>query len=237
MARQPRFVLAGQVQHIVQRGNNRELIFKSDRDCRFYLDKLYEKSLEHGLLIHAYVLMPNHTHLLVTPKTDNSISKVLQSLGRCYAQYYNYIYDRTGTLFEGRYRATLVDSETFLLDCYRYIELNPVRANIVKCASNYLWSSHRHNAMNINDHVITPHVKYLSLGKPGISCIDAYRDLFINPLDEKIIAEITEATDKSWVLGSDDFKEEIERLLNRRSSPKPRGGDRKSSNWQSSNVM
>ena len=98
-------------------------------------------------------------------------------------------------------------------------------------------SSHRHNALDINDHIITPHAKYLSLGQPGVSCIEAYRDLFINPLNEKIVDEITEATDKSWVLGSNDFKQEIEKLLNRRSSPKPRGGDRKSSNWQSSNVL
>lgn len=237
MARQKRFVLSGQVQHIVQRGNNRQLIFNSDRDCRFYLNKLHEKSIEHELLIHAYVLMPNHTHLLVTPLTDKSISKVLQSLGRCYAQYYNYIYNRTGTLFDGRYRATLVESETFLLDCYRYIELNPVRANLVKSPCNYLWSSHRHNALGINDSIITPHVKFLSLGQANISCTEAYRDLFLNPLDESIANDITESTNKSWVLGSHEFKQLIEKQLNRRSSPKPRGGDRKSIDWDSSNAI
>ena len=231
MSRQPRFALPGQPQHIVQKGNNGQSIFNSDRDCRFYLDKLFEKSIEHGLSIHAYVLMPNHTHILATPQTEKSISKVLQSLGRCYAQYYNYIHDRTGTLFEGRYRATLVDSDTYLFDCYRYIELNPVRSAMVKCPEDYLWSSHRHNALGIKDYMITPHVKYLSLAQPGSSCIEEYKELFGKTLENHIIDEITDSTNKSWVLGSQCFKKSIEATLNRRSSPKPRGGDRKSINW------
>ena len=231
MARQPRFTLAGQPQHIIQRGNNGQLIFNSDRDCRFYLDKLFEKCTEHELLIHAYVLMPNHTHILATPQTKESISKVLQSLGRCYAQYYNYIYERTGTIFEGRYKATLVDPETYLLDCYRYIELNPVRAGLIKCPSNYLWSSFRHNALGVEDKIITPHAKYLYLSKMFSSCAHEYNNLFMKSLDDNVVSEITEATNKSWVLGSQCYKAFIEETLNRRSSPKPRGGDRKSINW------
>ena len=236
MARQPRFELAGQSQHIVQRGNNQHLIFNSDRDCRFYLDKLFEKSIQHRLLIHAYVLMPNHTHLLVTPLTNKSISKVFQSLGRCYAQYYNHIHKRTGTLFEGRYRASLVETETYLLDCYRYIELNPVRSDIVKHPSNYLWSSYHQNALGTHDKIITPHKKYLSLANDNLTHEEAYKDLFKYELALEKINEITDATNKSWVLGSKEFKKSIELKLNRRTSPKPRGGDRKSTNWNLNRV-
>ena len=231
MARQPRFSLPGQPQHIIQRGNNRQEIFNSDRDYRFYLDKLEEKSIEHQLYIHAYVLMPNHTHILATPCTDKSVTKVLQSLGRCYAQYYNYIHDRTGTLVEGRYRATIVETDTYLLNCYRYIELNPVRAGLAKYPSEYFWSSHRYNALGIVDKAITPHDKYLSLARKSSTCFHEYNKLFESTLDEKTIEEITESTNKSWVLGSKDYKKTIEKVLNRRTSPKPRGGDRKSINW------
>lgn len=231
MARQPRFALPGQPQHIIQKGNNRKVIFNSDRDYRFYLDKLEEKSKEHQLEIHAYVLMPNHTHILATPNAEDSISKVLQSLGRCYAQYYNYIHSRTGTLFEGRYKATLVDSETYLLDCYRYIELNPVRSGIVDDPAEYFWSSHRCNALGLEDGVVTPHKKYQSLGGGRNSCCDEYNKISRYPLDKSIVEEITEATNKSWVLGDNRYKSNIEKILNRRSSPKPRGGDRKSTKW------
>lgn len=231
MARQPRFMLPGHPQHIIQRGINRQAIFRSDRDYRFYLDKLEEKSVEHQLHIHSYVLMPNHTHILATPWTEDSISKVLQSLGRSYAQHYNHIHERSGALFEGRYRSTIVDSATYLFDCYRYIESNPVRAGIVKHPSEYFWSSYRCNALGVGNNLITPHKKYLSLEQAGYPSFRRYNRLFDTPLDDRLIEEITEATNKSWVLGSKDFKDTIEQLLNRRSSPKPRGGDRKSTKW------
>lgn len=231
MARQPRFALPGQPQHIIQKGNNRKIIFNSDRDYRFYLDKLEEKSKEHGLEVHSYVLMPNHTHILATPYSVDSISKVLQSLGRCYAQYYNYIHDRSGTLFEGRYKATLVDSESYLLDCYRYIEQNPVRSGIVEDPADYYWSSQRFNAQGLEDRVVTPHDRYIDLASNRGSCFYEYNRLLKSPLDKNIVNEISEATNKSWVIGSSSYKENIEKILNRRSSPKPRGGDRKSTNW------
>ncbi len=231
MARQPRFSLPGQPQHIIQKGNNKKIIFNTDRDFRFYLDKLAEKCLEHNLAVHSYVLMPNHTHILATPYNENSITRVFQSVGRCYAQYYNYIHNRTGTLFEGRYKATLVDSETYLLDVYRYIELNPVRSNLVSSAVDYEWSSYHFNACGKEDDLVTPHEKYLCLGDDSNSVKEAYSDLFKSTLSREIIHEITEATNKSWVLGSNRFKNLIEMKLNRRSSPKPRGGDRKSRNW------
>ena len=129
MARLPRFVLLGHPQHVIQRGNNRQECFCDTSDYRFYLDKLHAASVKHACEIHAYVLMTSHVHLLVTPRREDAIGKMMQTLGRYYVQYYNYCYKRTGTLWEGRYKATLIDSETYLLTCMRYIELNPVRAN------------------------------------------------------------------------------------------------------------
>src|SRR5262245_16403163 len=129
MARLPRYALAHQPQHVIQRGNDRQAIFCADADYRFFLEKLRASAEKHGCAIHAYVLMTNHVHLLVTPHEANSIGRMIQMLGRYYVQYFNYTYRRTGTLWEGRYRATLIDTEKYLLTCMRYIELNPVRAH------------------------------------------------------------------------------------------------------------
>lgn len=147
MARQPRYVLPGQPQHVIQRGNNRDVIFVAEADYRFYLDKLKDACDRMGCEVHAYVLMTNHVHLLMTPYEENSLGRVMQSLGRRYVQYFNYRYRRTGTLWEGRYRATLIDAESYLLTCYRYIELNPVRAGMVSHPGDYPWSSYRSNAL------------------------------------------------------------------------------------------
>ena len=147
MARLPRFVIPGQPQHVIVRGNNREPIFYADEDYRFYLEKLQEACQKHACDVHAYVLMTNHVHLLLTPQREDSLSKVIQMLGRYYVQYFNYTYKRTGTLWEGRYKATLIDSEVYALVCYRYIELNPVRAEMVGHPAAYPWSSYPYNAL------------------------------------------------------------------------------------------
>lgn len=141
MARLTRYVIPNQPQHIIQRGNNRQIIFASDADYQFFRDEMAEASKKHGLLIHAYVWMTNHIHLLATPLYVHSISKVFQSVGRKYVQYFNFTYKRSGTLWEGRYRATIVDSEMYLLKLMRYIELNPVRACMCEHPSDYPWSS------------------------------------------------------------------------------------------------
>lgn len=143
MARLPRYFLPGQPQHVIQRGNNRNIIFAGENDYRFYLECLADASGKHSCDIHAYVLMTNHVHLLLTPHHKDSIAKTLQSVGRRYVQYFNHVYQRTGTLWEGRYKATLIDSEAYLLTCYRYIELNPVRAGLVSHPREYPWSSYR----------------------------------------------------------------------------------------------
>lgn len=228
MARQRRFAVPGQPQHVIQRGNNREIIFAADQDYLFYLEKLEEACRRFGCQIHAYVLMTNHVHLLLTPDTTTGIGQVMQSLGRHYVQHFNYQYRRTGTLWEGRYKATLIDAETYLLHCYRYIELNPVRAGMVKRPEQYRWSSHGFNALGSTDGLITPHHVYLQLGPEKQHRRNAYRALFRPALEENVDDAIREATNKAWVLGNDRFKAHIESLLDRQAAPRTRGGDRKS---------
>ena len=232
MARLPRFSIPGQSQHVIQRGNNRDAIFVADEDYDFYLEKLKDACQKFQCEIHAYVLMTNHVHLLITPYSENGISKVMQSLGRFYVQYFNYQYRRTGTLWEGRYRATLLDSEQYLLICSRYIELNPVRAGMVLYAGEYPWSSYRCNAMGETNVLITPHLIYKALGCDATECLLRYRALFNNQMADVDIEEIRLATNKAWVLGGDKFKEQIEKLTARQAKPKARGGDRRSKDFK-----
>ena len=228
MARLPRFYLKDQPQHIIQRGNNKEPIFASHQDYEFYLECLTDAAKRHQLKIHAYVLMTNHVHLLASPLEESSIPKTMQSIGRKYVQYFNYHYDRTGTLWEGRYKATLIDSEAYLLTCMRYIELNPVRARIVRQPKNYPWSSYKFNAMGESDRLITPHEMYDALGKSLINRQTAYKGLFKENIAFKMLDEIREATNKAWPLGSDIFKHKIETLTKRRAKPKAKGRPKKS---------
>jgi putative transposase len=231
MARLPRFVIPGQPQHIIVRGINREAIFYKDEDYAFYLEKLENACEKYGCRLHAYVLMTNHVHLLLTPKYENSIGKVIQSVGRHYVQYFNYHYSRTGTLWEGRYKATLIDSQNYLLTCYRYIELNPVRADMVNHPSEYPWSSYHDNALGEVTVKITPHRLYLRLAKTPEDRQKAYRGLFRSRLSEHTLEEIRTSTNKAWVLGSSRFKLQIEKKLDRRTAPLARGGDRKSQKY------
>ena len=234
MPRQPRFVIPGHPQHVIVRGNNREPIFFTDEDYRFYLEKLKQACDKHGCDVHAYVLMTNHVHLLMSPHKEQSISKTIQMLGRYYVQYFNYSYNRTGTLWEGRYKATLIDSENYLLTCYRYIELNPVRAvGMVEHPSEYPWSSYRNNALGQSDPLIVPHQEYEKLGSNKEQRQAAYRSLFKSHISEKTLEEIREATNKAWVLGSSYYKERITAQLKRPVSPSKRGGDRKSVEFKS----
>jgi REP-associated tyrosine transposase len=232
MARLPRFVIPDQPQHVIIRGNNRDPIFFEDVDYQFYLEKLKQACEKHECDLHAYVLMTNHVHLLITPHTEQGLGKVMQMIGRYYVQYFNYSYQRTGTLWEGRYKATLIDSENYLLTCYRYIELNPVRAEMVEHAADYPWSSYRFNALGQEDTLVVPHDEYLKLANTVEERQCAYRALFKNYLNEKTLTAIRESTNKAWVLGSSHFKDKIEQLLNRRISPVTNGGDRKSAAYR-----
>jgi len=177
--------------------------------------------------------MTNHIHLLLTPWREESIGIMMQSVGRRYVQYFNATYRRTGTLWEGRYKATLIDSEDYLFTCYRYIELNPVRANMVSHPGEYLWSSYYANALGRGDKLVKHHESYNALGKVPSERQEAYRRMFSAHMDEKTLEDIRQSTQKGWALGSEHFKSEVERLLQRRSRPLPRGGDRRSMEFKS----
>ncbi|MDP2758984.1 MAG: transposase [Sideroxyarcus sp.] len=236
MARLPRFVIPDQPQHVIVRGNNRSEIFCADADYQFYLEKLQLACDKHGCLVHAYALMTNHVHLLITPQEETSLSKTIQMLGRYYVQYYNYCYQRTGTLWEGRYKATLIDSEAYLLTCMRYIELNPVRAGMVSHPSEYPWSSYRFNALGRPNDLVTPYLEYLRLGKSAEARQAAYRQLFKHHIPESCVADIRDATNKAWVLGNDRFKQRIQKKIERRVEPNLKGGDRKSEQFKINRV-
>ena len=223
MARLPRFFASGVPLHIIQRGNNRQKLFSQITDYQVYLDWLQEAAQWHECAIHAYVLMPNHVHLLVTPSHQESVPKTFQSLGRRYVQYFNATYERTGTLWEGRYRATLIESEAYLLTCYRYIELNPVRAEMVRHPRDYSWSSYHTHAEGKSNSLLTPHNLYQRLGRTSTLRQQAYRALFRQHLSGETIDAIREATNKAWVLGSAKFKDRLAKKLDRRVSPLPRG--------------
>lgn len=229
MARLPRYVIPGQPQHIIQRGNNRQVIFAAEADYQFFRDALVEASIKHGLLIHAYVWMTNHIHLLATPQFDDSISKVFQSVGRRYVQYFNFTYKRSGTLWEGRYRATVVDSEQYLLTLMRYIEMNAVRANMAAHPRDYPWSSYGFNALGEtgkNADWLTPHLEYKRLGRDAVERQRAYRQLFRAAVSNADLTAIRESTHKGWALGSERFKAKIERLTQRRTTSKGVGRPR-----------
>lgn len=230
MARLTRYVVPGQPQHIIQRGNNRQAIFSGEDDYQFFRDAVVEAAGKYGLAIHAYVWMTNHVHILATPEFGHSISKVFQSVGRRYVQYFNSTYHRTGTLWEGRYRATVVDSERYLLTLMRYIELNPVRADMVEHPGDYPWSSYRrnaHGASGANAAWIVPHDEYLRLDHNDVKRQGAYRELFRTAISGKDLREIQACTHKGWALGSERFREQIEALGQRRAASKGVGRPRK----------
>lgn len=216
MARQPRIDLPGIAQHIIQRGNNRQACFFTDHDRRLYLRWLNLAAEKYGGSVHAYVLMANHVHLLATGAEAGALGRMMQSLGRRYVRYVNSRYQRTGTLWEGRYKSGLIDSDRHLLICYRYIELNPVRAGIVNQPGAYRWSSFSLNANGIKDEVITPHATYLSLGNSDAARLSAYRRLFQNVIHNDDIQAIRNHVNQGKVLGSVAFKNRIEATLNRR---------------------
>jgi len=216
MPRPPRYDLPGVPQHVIQRGHNRQPIFFHEDDYRFYLECLQATTALHATAVHAYVLMTNHVHVLMTPHQPNSIAKVMQALGRRYVPYINKTYQRTGTLWEGRYRASLVDADQYLLACYRYIELNPVRAGMVQHPAAYLWSSYRWHACGQHDAVITDHMLYLALGSTMQARQTAYRALCQYRIDEDLLQEIRATLNQCRVLGTERFKDALEAALARR---------------------
>lgn len=216
MPRKPRMYVGGMPCHVIQRGNNREVCFLSENDYQFYLYQLGKACHRFGVNLHAYVLMTNHTHLLMTPKDKWAISRVMQSLGRCYVQYFNKTHGRTGTLWEGRHKSSLVDDDKYLLACYRYIELNPVRAGMVDRPGEYNWSSFRFNAYGELNRWLTPHDVYLALGDSTDVRFERYMSLFDGELDKILVDEIRRAASFSMPLGGSLFQLQIEKALGRK---------------------
>ncbi len=224
MARLPRISPVDVAVHIIQRGNNRQVCFASDEDHGAYTGWLQEYSQKHTVEIHAWVMMTNHVHLLCTPRQPGAISLMMQSLGRRYVRYFNYAYQRSGTLWEGRYKSCLVQDERYLLEVYRYIELNPVRAEMVTDPEEYRWSSHVVNAKGEASSLCTPHPEYLALGETSYERRESYRALFENHVERHdFLKEIRENTNKGLAMGHDRFKDEIETLTGRRVTAKKRG--------------
>lgn len=216
MARLARFMPAGIPAHIIQRGNNRQACFGSDEDLAAYAEwlKIYSKKYE--VDIHAWVFMTNHVHLLCTPKREGAVGRMMQSLGRKYVRYFNHQYQRSGTLWEGRYKSCLVQAERYLIEVYRYIELNPVRANMVADPASYRWSSYQVNALGKNSELCTPHDEYLALGAADSERLERYRALFAHHVDDDLIADIRSNTNKGMAVGHDHFKEQLSKLSGRR---------------------
>ena len=226
MPRKPRICIPDIPQHVIQRGNNRQPCFYAESDYRYYLDTLREAIERNKCELHAYVLMTNHVHLLITPSTEFGLSHVMQDLGRKYVRYINHTYKRTGTLWEGRFKSSLVDSNDYLLTCMRYIELNPVRAGMVDHPGEYYRSSFKTNAANKTDEIISMHPVYKELGKDSEKRCYAYRELFRLQLDDKEIHAIRDALNGQLVYGREGFKEKIERMVIRKTR---RGKDRRPS--------
>jgi putative transposase len=191
--------------HLIQRGNNRQVCFVADEDYRFYLDWLKELAGKTGCRVHAYVLMTNHVHLLLSTDRGEAPGALMKALGQRYVQYFNRTYRRSGTLWEGRYRSCLTQAENYLLACQRYIELNPVRAGMVAHPADYPWSSYRANAQGAEDVLVTPHEIYLALGSTAEQRQATYRDLFRSELEPGLVDQIRQASNGNFALGSARF--------------------------------
>lgn len=223
MARLPRVHLADVPEHIIQRGNNRQVCFAGDEDFAAYAHWLKEYADAFGVHIHAWVFMTNHVHLLCTASDDSGISLMMQSLGRQYVRYFNQRYKRSGTLWEGRFKSCLVQKEHYVMAVYRYIELNPVRAGMVRSPSEYVWSSYAINALGKQSALCQPHPCYLELADSEAERQQAYRDLFKAEVNEALLCDIRSAVKSDMVLGNDRFKQEVADLTGRRQQMGQRG--------------
>ncbi|KAA6186928.1 transposase [Thiohalocapsa marina] len=232
MARLPRFRLPDYPQHVIHRGSDHLAILRDEEDYWVLWGVLHDACDRFACEIHAYVLMPNHFHLLLTPRREDGVGKLMQCAGRQYVHHFNQRYGRSGTLWEGRYRATVLDPDAYLLAACRYIELNPVRAGLVAGPDEYDWSSHAANALGNEDELVQPHAVYRQLGRSAKARRDAYRTGFGTPLSADFIKRLRDATNKAWVLGDAAFCHDIEARLNRRALPRERGGDRRSAAYR-----
>lgn len=226
MPRRPRILLAGLPVHVIQRGNNRSACFFSEADRALFLHWLQELARRFDCALHAFVLMTNHVHLLLTPGSPAAVSLLMKHLGQRHTQYINRCYDRSGALWEGRFRSCVIEEEAYLLRCYRYIELNPVRAGIASHPREYPWSSYRFNAEGAAGRFLVPHLIYSRLGRSDAERQSAYRDLFDDTLGPSLLDEIRQATNANLALGDDHFRRRVERATGTRAGPGIRGRPR-----------
>lgn len=223
MPRRPRLHLPGIPQHIVQRGNNRQPIFFCDDDRRRFLEWLGEYARESGTELHAYCLMSNHVHLLLTAASAEALSELMQAVGRRYVLYVNRRHERSGGLWQGRYHASHVQSERYLLACMRYVELNPVRAGLVASPEAHRWSSYRANALGAADALITPHGEYLAIASNAEARRRWYREMFVAATEEIDRARIRAAMQHGMPLGNQRFEDVVTQQLHHGAEPRPRG--------------
>ena len=216
MPRRARLSLPEIPWHIIQRGNNRAVCFHAEEDYQLYLQYLKEFADKFDCAVHAYVLMTNHVHLLLTPARADSAGLLMKHLGQRYVQYVNRTYKRTGTLWEGRFRSCLTQTEAYVLACYRYIELNPVRAGMVMRPQDYRWSSYHANGFGKANALITPHDQYQRLARQDSERREVYRTLFRAHVDEALTEEIRSATNGNYALGEHKFQRQIENALGQR---------------------
>nr|WP_297399484.1 transposase [uncultured Marinobacter sp.] len=209
MPRRPRICPAGMPQHVIQRGNNRQMCFQDFADKATYATFLSRYREEHEVDIHAWVLMDNHTHLLVTPHTDQSLSLFMKAVGQRYAQYFNHKYERSGTLWEGRFKSCLVDTECYFLQCQRYIELNPVKAGMVEYAGDCQWSSYRCHGYGLRSKLHTPHPCYLNYHPDPAKRLDSYRAFVASPTPKGMDDAIRYAAIAGTALGTREFQEDM----------------------------
>ena len=223
MARLPRLVLPNHPHHIIQEGNDRQLIFREDEDYQRFLGWLKESAREFKVAIHAYVLMPNHLHLLASPSTEEGLARMMQRVGRYYVPWFNQKYARLGGLFRGRFKTSLIDSDRYFMMCSRYIEFNPVRNGVVSDPTDYRWSSYAHHAGVRQDSLITDHALYWGLGNTPFQREAAYIELARHPLSATELESINQAVLRGWPLGSDAFKTQLELKAKRQVLPAKRG--------------
>lgn len=227
MARLPRLTVPGYAHHVILRGNNRQPIFADRHDFEHMLALLLTHSQQQSVAIHAYVLMDNHLHLLATPDTSQALPLMMQALGRAYVRHFNNRTGRSGTLFEGRYKSTLIQSERYLLACMAYIDLNPVRARMVEHARDYPWSSHAHNVGLRSDKLVTPHALYWAMGNTPFAREAAYAEWVQGGVSADLQQQLTRATLKSWAMGDAEFVAHLQNKTERRVQPQRAGRPRK----------
>ncbi len=216
MARLPRLTLSGYPHHVLQRGNNRQAIFRSAADRTALLELLYDNARKFEVDIHAFVLMENHFHLLMTPGTDTGLPGMMQAVGRSYVRYFNDLHERSGTLWEGRYRSTVIQSDRYLLACMAYVDLNPVRAGLVAEPGDYPWSSYGHYGGLRTDRLVTPHPLFWTLGNTPFAREAAYAELVRAGLKAGLQDTMTGSVLSGWALGDEDFVANLQKQTSRR---------------------